>query len=450
MLISIAVDFRHADVATRERFHLSDDRIARLYEAPRPHGVEELAVVATCNRTELYAWTTANDAAGVDHAITGLVRRWMGTRAGARSLLAIARRRSGMDAAEHVFRVASGLESQVLGDNQILGQLRAAYKAAAEAEATGPILHRLFATALRTGKRVQTETSLFAGRNSVGSEAAHVALRRFGRLTHARVLIVGCGKTGERAARQVRKLGGRDLVLINRSLDRAVGLALELDGRAAPWDSLHCELAMADIAIVATASPTAVVQAGALARGRENCGTAGYPLLLLDLGVPRNVDPLCAHQPQVTIVDLDSLHAPLAAAEEMRRSALPSAEEIVLAELSGLEAWLHAAKAREAIRPLREALVAVARREVAYAAGDASADRTAERIVAKLLARPMRTMRQAIARGEDVTLYAQALEHLFDDLRPAPAVPLTAPAAAPVLIPEPVAVRAAAPRLMVT
>jgi glutamyl-tRNA reductase len=444
MLISLAVDFRHADVATRERFHLSDDRIKRLYEPPRPHGVEELVVVATCNRTELYAWTSANDAAGVDHAITGLARRWMGTRNGARSLLAIARRRSGIDAAEHVFRVGSGLESQVVGDNQILGQLRAAYKAAGSACAAGPVLHRLFATALRTGKRVQTETSLFAGRNSVGSEAAHVALRRFGRLSHARVVIVGCGKTGERAARQLRKLGARDLVLINRSPERAQLLSSELDARWTTWESLHCELSMADIAIVATASPTAVVQSSVLIRGRENCGTTGYPLLLLDLGVPRNIDPACANSPHVTVVDLDSLHPPLAAAEELRRSALPSAEEIVLAELSSFEEWMHAAKAREAIRPLRDALVAVAKREVAFAAGDAKADRTAERIVAKLLARPMVTMRQAIARGDDVSLYAQALEHLFDDLRhPAPMPHRVAEA-------SPVPVRAVQPRLMVT
>jgi glutamyl-tRNA reductase len=442
MLISIAVDFRHADVATRERFHLSEERIKRLYEPPRPHGVEELVVVATCNRTELYAWTTANDAAGVDHAITGLARRWMGTRNGARSLLAIARRRSGIDAAEHVFRVGSGLESQVLGDNQILGQLRAAYKAAGSAAAAGPVLHRLFATALRTGKRVQTETSLFAGRNSVGSEAAHVALRRFGRLTHARVVIIGCGKTGERAARQLRKLGAHDLVLVNRSLERAQLLAHELDARATTWESAHCELAMADIAIVATASPTPVVQAAPLRAGRENCGTAGYPLLLLDLGVPRNIDPACADSANVTVVDLDSLHPPLAAAEEMRRSALPSAEEIVIAELTAFEEWMHAAKAREAIRPLREALVAVAKREVAYAAGDAKAERTAERIVAKLLARPMTTMRQAIARGDDVTLYAQALEHLFDEVRTSPPIVQR--------VADPVPVRAAQPRLMVT
>jgi glutamyl-tRNA reductase len=341
-----------------------------------------------------------------------------------------------------VFRVGSGLESQVLGDAQILGQLRAAYKASGPVAAAGPVLHRLFATALRTGKRVQTETSLFSGRNSVGSEAAHVALRRFGRLSHARVVIIGCGKTGERAARQIQKLGAKDLVLINRSPEKSTMLASEMDARMASWDTMHIELAMADIAIVATASPTAVVQASDLTRGRENCGTAGYPLLLLDLGVPRNVDPACALSPSVTIVDLDALHPPLASAEELRRSALPSAEEIVLAELTSFEEWMHAAKAREAIRPLREALVAVARREVAYVAGGEKADHTAERIVAKLLARPMTAMRQAIARGDDVGAYAQALEHLFDTAHvPAPTAPLQR-------IPD--TVRAAQPRLVAT
>jgi glutamyl-tRNA reductase len=427
MLISIAVDFRHADVATRERFHLSEERVARLYEAPFSWGVEELVAVATCNRSELYAWTAAEDPTSVDHAVTGLARRWMGSRHGARALLTVIKRRAGAEVARHVLRVASGLESQVLGDAQILGQTRAAYRAASRSHAAGPVLHRLFDTALRTGKRTTTETALSAGRNSIGAEAALLAHRRFGRLTHARVVIVGCGKTGERAARQLAKLGAHDLVLINRTADRAVALGEAIGGRVAPYDARHLEIAMADVAIVATAAEAAIVEASPLRLGRVNCGTNDYPLLLIDLGVPRNVDPAAAALPGVSLVDIDQLHPPLVAAEQMRSAALPSAEAIVESELQAFGDWLAAGAAREAIRPLREALTAVCTREVAYAAGDEVARRASERIVAKLLARPMQAMRRAIAHGEPVEPIAATLLELFDAHTTATGAPLSFP-----------------------
>jgi glutamyl-tRNA reductase len=149
MLISIAVDFRRADVATREQFHLSEERLTQLYRTARSELVTEAALIATCNRTELYAWVESEDIDDVDKAIQTLARRWMRTRVNGDQLLRTATRRYGADAARHVIRVASGLESQVLGDGQILGQLRAAYKRAAHSGATGPLLHRLFETALR-------------------------------------------------------------------------------------------------------------------------------------------------------------------------------------------------------------------------------------------------------------------------------------------------------------
>jgi len=255
MLISMAVDFRHANVATRERFHLTDARIARL-EAGNLHAdVREVVCLATCNRSEIYAWTASHDPAtpaAFDHAITAIARAWMGNKADAKALLSIAQRQAGLDVARRVLRIATGLDSQVMGDGQILGQIRECYRRASETGAAGSVLHRLFDTALRTGKRVQTETSLTGGRRSVGAEAAATARDRFGNLAHARLVVVGCGKTGQSVARQLNKLGARDVVCINRSSKRAQQLAAEVGGRAAPWEALHVEVAMADVAIAAT------------------------------------------------------------------------------------------------------------------------------------------------------------------------------------------------------
>jgi len=372
MLISIAIDFRLADVATRERFHLSEERLTQLYRTARSEVVTEAALIATCNRTELYAWVDSEDMKVVERAVQTLARRWMRTRADGDALLHTATQRFGEQAARHVVRIASGLESQVLGDGQILGQLRTAYKRASHGHAAGPVLHRLFETALRAGKRAQTETSLTAGRNSVGAEAAVTASQRFGNLQNARCVVVGAGKTGTRAAKQLHKLGARDLVIINRTFDRAHELAKYVGGRAAPMEALHIEAAMADVVIIATASQVPVLTHAALSHAREACASTGYALLLMDLGVPRNIDHRVADQSGVTLIDLDTLHQPVLDAEEMRREAVPIASRICEEEVGSFMEWLANMPARDAIKPLREALEGVARREVAYAAGDDS------------------------------------------------------------------------------
>jgi glutamyl-tRNA reductase len=310
-----------------------------------------------------------------------LARRWTGSRREAVALLTVSARRADLAVARHAFRIAVGLESQVLGDGQILGQLRSAYREASQAGAVGSVLHRLFETALRAGKRVQTETSLGSGRSSVGAQAAALAARRYGNLTHTRIVLVGCGKTGERVARQLAKLGARDIVLLNRTRERADLLAAELHGRSASIDAVHAEVAMADIAIVATGSPEPLVRAGPLAAARSHCATADYPLLLIDLSMPRNVDPAAGALPGLTIVDLDSLQPQVAATALTRRSAVPEAESIVDAELRQFADWLAVAEAREAIRPVQAALRELCRREVAFAAGDDVAARVADRIV---------------------------------------------------------------------
>lgn len=425
MLISIAIDFRHADVATRERFHLSEERLAQLYQTVRTDVITEAALISTCNRTELYAWVASDAPEVIARSVQVLARRWMRTRAEGEALLKVACLREGREAAEHIIRIAAGLESQVLGDGQILGQLKTAYKRAATGvsapgpkatghTATGPVLHRLFETALRAGKRVQTETALTAGRNSVGAEAALTAAQRFGDLAMARCVVVGAGKTGARAAKQLHKLGARDLVIVNRTFENAVTLAAMVGGRAAEWDTRHVESAMADVVVVATGSEVPVLEAPRLALAREACANTGYALLLLDLSLPRNVDPQAVAMPGVTLVDLDSLSQPVLAAEHMRREAVPQAVSICTQEVEAFLDWLATMPARAAIRPLRAALEDVARREVAYHAKDAHvAERAAARIVAKLLAGPMAALRRAVQRGEPLDQHAMMLLEMF-------------------------------------
>lgn len=431
MLISLALDFRHADLKTRERFHVSDERLAALYASPRGTLVQELALVSTCNRIELYGWSGARAASDVSAALTDLAVRWMGDGAKVDELISTATHRDTESAARHLIRVTCGLESQVLGDAQILGQVRTAYRRAEEGGTLGPGLHRLFDTALRAGKRVKHETALIGGHNTVGAEGAAVAARRLGNLRNKRCVIVGCGKTGARAARQLVKLGAVDIVLLNRTPARSQALAAEVWGRSAPFSTVHRELALADVAIVATGADIPTVRAASLRFCREMTGVPDRPLLLVDLGMPRNIEPECAGLPGVSLVDLDQLHPPIAAAEAQRRDAVPQAESIAEEELESFVAWVRAADARAAIRPLHDVLEELCRREVAFVAGDDGlAERTAERIVAKLLSRPMTVLRSARERGESLDVYTAALQELFalpeegmPDARPAAPTP---------------------------
>jgi glutamyl-tRNA reductase len=416
MPISLALDFRRADLRTRERFHLRDDDIGGIYREPRRGALREMVIVATCNRVEIYGASDGNGRTA-DHAgiLAELARRWMPDDVGRRELLAGAVVRDGEAAAAHLLRVAAGLESQLLGDGQILGQLRGAYRRAADAGAVGPTLHRVFHAALRTGKRVQVETGLVGARNTVGSEAAMVADRQVGPVGLRRCVVVGCGKTGEQAARRLAKLGAGDVVLINRTPRRAAELAASLGARVAGYDTLHQELSHADVGVIATGADLPTVRASSLAWCRSQAGTTSRALLLIDLAMPRNVEPEAGGLEGVTLLDLDALHPPLAAAEAERRAAVPRAERIVAAEMERLRAWLKSAPARDAIHPLREAIGEVVRREAAFAAGGDAAERITERVLAKVLARPMKAMRAAAERGEPVDAYAEAIRVLFGD-----------------------------------
>ena len=413
MLICLAVDYHTADVATRERFHVAEQRLGEMYSALLGGGVNEIVLVSTCNRTEMYVWTDSNGQLALDSAMDHLTTVWMHDADHRKALRLSLNVRVGDEVGRHLLRLAAGLESQILGDGQILGQVRSSYRTACEMNTVGPMLHRLFEIALRTGRRVQSDTNLSTGRNSIGAEAAAVALHRFGSLQHARCLIIGCGKTGTRAARQLGKLGAVDIVLMNRTIERAQELADSLRGRVAPMESMHLEAAFADVVIIATGAATHTLLADQLHDARVNVGCEQAPLLVLDLAMPRNVDPRVNEMHGVTLVDLDSLHQPIVAAEAARLSAVPDAERIVDHEMRWLRHWLATGAARLAIRSLHDALVDLCRREVAFVAGDNVAERTAERIVAKLLARPMNVFSEAIARGENVDDLAVHLDQLF-------------------------------------
>jgi glutamyl-tRNA reductase len=408
MLISLGLDFRHAGLSVRERFHRSVDDADALYRRREAAGLSGLLVLDTCNRVEAYA--TAG--AGEEEARRRLAA--LCARGGSpEELLAAAEIRTGKPVVRHVLRVTCGLESQVLGDIHILGQVRRAYRRADEAGALDSSLHRLFEIALRSGKRVKTETALMAGHCSVGAAAARLAGRSVSDPSTARAVVVGCGKTGSHAARALRRLEPAELTLVNRTRRRAEELAAEVGGGTAPLEVLHETLARARLGVVATAADRPLVTAGALADARRRAGTTGAPLMLVDVSMPRNVAPDVGELEGVELVDLDALDPEAAAVEAARKDAVREAEALVEDGVGDFAAWAAEGTARDALVPLREALGEICRREIGHVAGEEHADRVTSRIVAKLMALPMTTMKDA-ADPREMELLAHSLVALFE------------------------------------
>jgi glutamyl-tRNA reductase len=411
MLISIGLDHRNSNVDLRERLHgLGSDAAERLH-AP----ISEIAWFATCNRVEIYGWVDAPAGSDVQSAFTSLVSSLTTDPGMRRDLLALGVRRLHRDVALHLMRVASGLESQVLGDIHVIGQLKRAFRTALDEGGTGPYLHRLFELSLQAGKRVRSETPLMAGRHSVGSEAAAFALRGLGEAVGRRVLVVGCGKVGSHSAEAFAKADDVELVIVNRSLTKASRLATELGAKASAWTELYAEMARADAVVVATGAPSPVVRADGLAYALD---VAARPpeseLLVIDISMPRNVCPDVGALDGLRLLNLDGMHPEVAEVERARRHAVPEAEWIVEDQVDRYMAWITITNASEALRPLREVLTQVCYRELEYATDETVALRTVDRIVAKVLSAPMARIREAgTGTDEDLDSLAATMQALF-------------------------------------
>jgi len=337
-LLAVGVSHRHAPLELRERLYLADGHAVEL--AKELSGV----VLSTCNRTEVYV--VGGDAA---RAREQLERRSGLDLAG---VLAVW---EGVEAVEHLFRVAAGLDSLVPGEAQILGQVRLAYEAALGAGATGPVLNRLFEDALHTGKRVRTEARLAEMPESVAASADELAAKTLGGLDGKRALLFGAGRMSELAARDLRARRV-EVVVSSRTLESAQELAERVGGRAAPFDAVAVELTGADLVISATRCPYPILHAEAVQPRTR-------PLVLVDIAVPRDLDPEIAKVEGCTLFDIDALGGGLVGREEDVREA----ERIVAEEAERFGEWRRSRGAVPAIAALRRHAEEIRAEELARA-----------------------------------------------------------------------------------
>jgi glutamyl-tRNA reductase len=323
-LLCFGLNHRSAPVEFRERFAVMSSRLGeKAAELGKVAGIDEAVVVSTCNRTEFYLAGESADAAS-----EGL-RELLG--AGADEHWYELRRR---EAAVHLCAVASGLDSMVLGETEIFGQIKEAYRLAHEAGATGPVLNRLFQRAFGVGKKVRTETAIQEGATSVAGAAVELAEKIFGKLDGCRVIVIGAGDTSRQTAQALVSRGASTVFVTNRSHDRAVALADELGGRAVKFDEWQGVLAGVDVVISSTSAPHHVVQpfhVEAVRRVRKF-----RPLFFIDIAVPRDIDPAVGEIDEVYLYDIDTLAQLAQEARGRRERQIAGCREMIERELEKL------------------------------------------------------------------------------------------------------------------
>ena len=348
-LITLGISHKTAPVQLRERLAFTQIAVTDfLHEVAAHPEVHEAVVISTCNRTELSL--VVGDAVGAESAVLGMLAQ----RAQVRPTQLAERIYSprNCDAARQLFRVTAGLESMIVGEAEIQGQVKRAYEVALAAGTTGPLTNRLFTAALQTGKRVRSETSIGLGRASMSSVAVELAHDIMGDRPDPRVVIIGAGETSELTARAFAEHGVCTIFVANRHADRARSLADRFGGKVVALDDLPGQLENADVVVASTASPHPIV-------GQEELefvmrARRGQPLLLIDLAVPRDIDPACADLAGVTLFDMDDLQARVAHTISVREAEALRAESIVEDEIKRFAAWLGTLAVQPTIRALRE------------------------------------------------------------------------------------------------
>ena len=411
-LLVLGVSFRTAPLSLRERLAVGEDQVQQDLEALMKNaGLKEGVLLSTCNRVELIA--TADSP---EHAASGTVA-YFNQRTSPEKIDGSVYRHYGRDAARHLFRVASGLDSMVLGEPQILGQVKDAFAAAQVAGTVGGFLGRSFERGFSVAKRVRTETGLAAGNVSVSSIACDLAEKIFGDLAGRRVLLVGAGKMSEVAARSLTARGAQ-LFVVNRSPDRAEALAAACGGTPKPLEALATELAEADVVISSTSKRDYVITYELM---QGVCKMRRFrPLFIIDIAVPRDVDPRVDSLRNVFLYDMDDLQKVSRENLAARERAVVDAERLIDAELDELERWARSIELTPTIVALRDRVRGLLRAELErtlpkLAIPDSERKKLeamTEAMANKLLHAPLTELKQSQASTDGATLL-EAVQKLF-------------------------------------
>jgi glutamyl-tRNA reductase len=417
-LLLVGISHRTAPIELRERVDFHARGLATALEALAGRGsTREAVVLSTCNRSEVYA--ACGDVERARRDVADFMTSYHGID---RALVAPHLfEATDLEAARHLFRVASGLDSLVMGEPQILGQVKEAHAAATGVHAAGPMLNRLFQTSFTAGKRVRTETGLGSGAVSVGFAAVALARKIFGSLKGRNVLVIGAGEMGKLTALHMKSQGVERVMIVSRSMAHAARTAEAIGGAlAAPWEELNAVLGSSDIVITATGAAAPVVtraQLQAVMRPRWN-----RPLFIIDIGMPRDVEAAAGDIEQVFLYNIDDLQATVQENMALRAGEIAEAERIVGEEVDRFGAWLRSLDAIPTVVALRRRFESIRQAELDRLDfklsalgpdGRARVDEVTRLIVEKLLLTPTEQLK-ALRDAATVGQYAEALGRLFN------------------------------------
>jgi glutamyl-tRNA reductase len=414
------MNHRVATVEVREKlaFHL-DTLEPALQELRRTSGIPaEFALLSTCNRTEVYACASA---AGQVGELSQFILAFLARQADLPPavLEPLCYQLGSEQAARHLLRVAAGLDSLVVGENEILGQVRGAYQAAQSAEACGMALSALFRSAIQCGKRVRAETEIGQMGLSVSTVVVELAQELLGELNDRTALLIGAGKISAMTARALTQAGLRCILVANRTFERAQRLAHALGGQAVHFEQLPQSLVEADIVICSTGAPHIVLHTAVVQRAME--ARPHRRLLVADLAMPRDADPAIASLAGVQLVQLDDLELQVQARHPLAAGVRQQAEEIVQEELECLQAWLEARRHAALISSLQKQASAIVQAQVQKTMrkldglspeGQQAIERMGQAIASQLLYHPIRYLKTKESRL-DLPEVEALLQELF-------------------------------------
>jgi len=401
----VGVNHRDTPISLRERLSIRPMDLPGLLESLCAiDGVDEAAAFSTCNRVELYTALSADE--------EGLAERTASVLCDARGVSFEDVRPSlykieGLEAARHLFEVACGLDSMVPGESEVLGQIKSAYSAAVDAGAVGPELSRLCQRAFRVAKDVRSRTAISERKVSVATVATDLARKVFGNFDRASVALVGAGNMAELTLRALVAEGAQVAVIANRSPESAERLAAEYGGKAEGLDRLEAGVLQADIIVASAAAPEAVIGAEQVGEALRSRG--GRPMLLIDLGVPRNVDPAAHELDGVVLHDIDDLQEVVGGNVAYRLEQAGLARTLVAEEVRKFSSLLRTDSVADTIAELRRALTQIGDEECRRALrrlGDLSDEQRREmsqmasRIVGKILHSPIQAIKEDARRGD--------------------------------------------------
>ena len=364
----VGINHKTAPIGIRECVAVSGERLRLLLEG-LSREADEAVVVSTCNRTEVYLVRPRREPLAIYRDHLGNYTEY-------------AYAHQGLEALRHLFRVAAGLDSLVVGEAQILGQVREGLFAARRAGTTGPITEKAFQTAIAAGKRARAETGVGRGAVSVAYAAVDLARSVFGDLTGLRALVLGAGEMAERVLEHLVHYGARDVWVLNRTLANAEKLARKYGGRAYDMEHVAEALASADIVVASAAAPVYIVR---YERVREVLKKREKPLFLIDIALPRNVDPKIAELAGAYLYNLDDLEEVVAHNRAARAGELPRVEEIIASELAGWMEWYAGHKAAGRIRRLQSWIENTIRAELeSNLSGDVAEPDALQRLVHRM------------------------------------------------------------------